>query len=182
MDINKIIDNQSIKEVVFLKEIDSTNDYAKTNEFEDTTLIITDKQTKGRGTGNRVWYTEAGKSITMSIVAIPNCNISELDGLTIRIAKEIKAAIKEGYNIDLLEKMPNDLLLNNKKVCGILTETVLSGQTVKKLIIGIGFNVNQEYMNEEIKGIATSLKIEMKKDFCVEDVICMISDKIFGII
>lgn len=170
MDIEKLKEKLNCK-IIYFKEIDSTNDYAKKNDFKETTLILADMQTKGRGQGNNIWYTMPGKNIIMTIVKMPNCKISKLEGLTMKIAEKIKDVMKEKYNVELQVKYPNDLLLNDKKICGILTETILQGEIVKKLIIGIGFNVNQEIMNEEIREMSTSLKIETGKSFELEKII-----------
>ncbi|MFR5313036.1 MAG: biotin--[acetyl-CoA-carboxylase] ligase, partial [Clostridia bacterium] len=77
----------------------------------------------------------------------------------------------ELYNIDLNIKEPNDLLLNNKKICGILTEINTIGEKINYLIISIGFNVNEDNFSTEIKDIAISLKSEFKRDFTREEII-----------
>ncbi|MFR8233396.1 MAG: biotin--[acetyl-CoA-carboxylase] ligase, partial [Clostridia bacterium] len=93
------------------------------------------------------------------------------EGLTIKIAKCVKKSIYELYNIDLNIKEPNDLLLNNKKICGILTEINTIGEKINYLIISIGFNVNEDNFSTEIKDIAISLKSEFKRDFTREEII-----------
>ena len=162
------------KDIIYFEEIDSTQDYAKSIARKDKvngTIIITDMQTKGKGTKQRSWYTNRGSNITMSIIIKENLNISNLQGITVKIAECMKNAIKTLYNIELTIKEPNDLMLNNKKVSGILTESSIIGNKVEYLIIGIGLNVNEENFNEEIKYIATSLKKELKKQFSREEII-----------
>ena len=83
----------------------------------------------------------------------------------------MKKSIYELYNIDLNIKEPNDLLLNNKKICGILTEINTIGEKINYLIISIGFNVNEDNFSTEIKDIAISLKSEFKRDFTREEII-----------
>jgi len=175
---NNIKENKNINKIQYFEEITSTNDYAKENKIESGTLILADKQTKGRGKDERVWYTDNGLSIAMTIYLEPNCNINQLEGLTVIIAEKIKKCIKKLFDIELDIKLPNDLLLNSKKICGILTETIVEKENVKKLIIGIGFNVNQSTINEKIKDIATSLKIETGKEFKREDIIIAICNKL----
>lgn len=186
MNINKIkkeiVNSNFIQDVIYFKEITSTNDYAKDNIFKDTTLIIADMQTNGRGKGDNVWYTNKSENAIMTIVMMPRCDVLKLEGLTMNIALSIKEIFLRKYNIKLDEKYPNDLLLNNKKICGILTEVISMRNIVNKLIIGIGFNVNQINMNDKIKDMATSLKIETKKNFLVEDIICDICNSFKNIL
>lgn len=68
------------------------------------------------------------------------------------------------YQIQLEIKSPNDIVLGNKKLGGILTETKLVGETVKNLVIGIGINTNQEKFTKEISEIATSIKNEFNRE------------------
>ena len=108
----------------------------------------------------------------------PKYKINQLSNLTIDIATKIKEAIKELYDYNLEIKEPNDLLLNNKKICGILTEIHTQGEQIKYLLISFGFNVNEESFSEETKNLATSLKNEFKNDFCREEILKKILEKL----
>ena len=165
------------KKIEYFKKIDSTNTYAEkiaNNPGESGTLIITDIQTNGIGTKGRRWYTGEANNIAMSIILKPQCKIDKLKGITVKIAKCIKKAVQNLYNIELEIKEPNDLILNNKKICGILTKISTIGEKINYLIIGIGLNVNEECFNEETIKIATSLKKEFNKEFSREDIIIKI--------
>ena len=165
------------KKIEYFKKIDSTNTYAEkiaNNLGESGTLIITDIQTNGIGTKGRRWYTGEANNIAMSIILKPQCKIDKLKGITVKIAKCIKKAVQNLYNIELEIKEPNDLILNNKKICGILTKISTIGEKINYLIIGIGLNVNEEDFNEETIKIATSLKKEFNKEFSREDIIIKI--------
>ena len=105
----------------------------------------------------------------MSILYKPNCKLQNLNGLTIKIANIIQEKIKYLYDINLKIKEPNDLMLNNKKICGILTEINTIGDKINYLIISIGFNVNEMGFPEELESIATSLKKEMNKELNKEE-------------
>ena len=108
---------------------------------------------------------------------------NELQGITYSIAEMIKAAIKDLYDISLDIKLPNDLLLNEKKICGILTESSIQNNKVKYLLIGIGFNVNQLEFSNEIINIATSLKKENKdKAFSREEIIVKIINNVKSLV
>lgn len=141
------------KEIIYEKELNSTQNLAKeiVRKVNNGCLIITDNQTSGRGTKGRVWISKKDKNITMTIIINDNIEIEKLEGLTLKLAEGIKKAIKELYNYNLFIKEPNDLLLNNKKICGILTESSIIQNKVNYLLIGIGFNVNEECFEEELR-------------------------------
>ena len=176
--MNKKIVNQkyTIKEY---DELPSTHLYVKENQnkLESGTVIIANKQTSGIGTHGRIWYT-GRNNIAMSILYKPNCDITKLDGITINIAKSIKDAINELYNINLEIKYPNDLLLNGKKICGILTQVATISERIDYLLISIGFNVNEINFSEETIKLATSLKKEYGKVFSREDIIIKFIEKL----
>ena len=89
-----------------------------------------------------------------------NCNIEQIEGITLEIAEVIVNIFKEKYNIELEIKPPNDIVYNNKKIGGILTECQTICKNVKNLVIGIGINLIQENFSEDIENIATSIKKE----------------------
>ena len=155
------------------EEIESTHKYIKENykKYPSKTVIVAEKQTNGIGTKGRTWFTGSEKNIAMSILYKPNCKPQDLDGLTIKIAEIIQNKIKQLCNIKLKIKEPNDLMLNNKKICGILTEINTIGDEINYLIISIGFNVNEMDFPKELEKIATSLKKETNKEFNKEGLI-----------
>jgi len=176
--IEKIKNNLSTKymarNIVYFETIDSTQKKAKELakcKVQNGTLVLANMQTHGIGTHGKVWYTEADSNILMTLVLYPNCNIDNLKTITIDIANCLAKIIKDLYEIQLSIKEPNDLILNDKKIGGILTETKLNKEFVEALFIGIGFNVNQEKFPEEISESATSLKKEFKKDFEREKIV-----------
>lgn len=155
------------------EEIESTHKYLKENQqkYKEKTVIVANRQTGGIGTKGRSWFTGSSKNIAMSILYRPICNIKNLDGLTVKIAKILQKEIQGLYNIELKIKEPNDLMLNNKKICGILTETNIIGNKINYLIISIGFNVNELDFPEELENIATSLEKETGKEFNKKEII-----------
>lgn len=162
------------KNIIYYKEVGSTQDEAKkiiNTKIDNGTIILADSQNKGRGTKENTWYTGIGKNIAMTLIIFPNCNIEALDGLTILIAECIVNTISELYNYELKIKYPNDVFLNGKKIAGILTETSTSKNKVKHILIGIGFNVNEDNFNVDTLNIATSLKREYNKEFPREEII-----------
>lgn len=172
------------KKIIYEEEMDSTQDYANRNreELPSGTVVIADKQINGKGTKGRSWYTGSSDNIAMTILWKPNCKIDKLEGFTRKIAENIKQTIEQYYQCSLTIKEPNDLLLKGKKIAGILTQTSTNGETVQYLLIGIGFNVNEESFSEETALIATSLKKEMNKKISREEVITHILEELEKII
>lgn len=168
------------KEIIYYKQIGSTQEYAKTilGKTKNGTIVITDNQTNGIGTKGRTWYSNNEKNITMTVIIYPNCDIKKLEGYTVKVAEAMRDTIKELYNINLKIKVPNDLIINNKKISGILTNSTTLDGVVKYLLVGIGFNVNEEKLANEISEIATSLKIEFDKEFSREDIIINFIEKL----
>lgn len=155
------------------EEIESTHKYLKSNykKYNSKTAIIANRQSSGIGTQGRSWFTGSDKNIALSIIYRPLCKIEDLEGLTVKIAKILKKEIYDLYKIELTIKEPNDLMLNNKKICGILTETNVIGNKINYLIISVGFNVNENVFPIELENIATSLYKEKKKEFNKEEII-----------
>lgn len=162
------------KEIEYFREISSTHTYAKEIAIQEKNsgkIIIAETQTNGIGTKGRAWYTGESKNIALTMILKPKCEINRLEGLTVKIAECMKNAIQELYQIDLEIKKPNDLMLNGKKICGILTEINTIAEKINYLLISFGFNVNEDVFSDETENIATSLKKEFGKEFCREDII-----------
>ena len=123
------------------------------------------------GTHNRKWYTDEKDNIAFSFYIETNCNIEKLDGITVEIAKTILEVFKNLYNIALEIKEPNDIVCNDRKIAGILTQSKSIENILKYLVIGIGINTNQKKFNEEISNIATSIKNEFNIEIDNEKVI-----------
>jgi BirA family biotin operon repressor/biotin-[acetyl-CoA-carboxylase] ligase len=143
------------------------------------TLVTADVQEAGVGRRGRSWSSEKDAGIYMSMVLRPDLKPEEAPGLTLVAALSVVKAVEvcicegmedaeasreEGQNKALLPtpqiKWPNDVVLNKKKVCGILTEMNLKGTVIDSVIVGIGINVHQNHFPEELKEMATSLDIE----------------------
>lgn len=152
------------KNIIFYETIDSTQSEVwrriEKNDIENGTIIIASIQTGAIGTHGRKWYTEKPNNIAFSIFIKTNCEIEKLEGLTTLIAEIFIKIFKEKYNINLGIKSPNDIVFNNKKIGGILTQTKVNKGIVKCIVIGIGINTNQEKFCKEIEKIATSIKKE----------------------
>lgn len=161
----EISKNKVINKLIFFEELPSTQIYAKENSknIKKGTIILANNQTRGIGTKDRKWYSKENENLTFTIVLKPNEKINKFEYLTIRLAEIIIHTINNFYSIRADIKVPNDIIINNRKVCGILTETEVKGENVENLFIGIGLNVNQKDFDIEIKNIATSLFKETNK-------------------
>lgn len=135
-----------------------------TNKIENGTLIMADIQTKGKGTHGRIWHTDEKGNIAFSIYIETNHKVDIFEGLTIEIAETIVQILKGKYNINIEIKCPNDLMINGKKIGGILTESRIKSNIMKCLVIGIGINTNKLNFLDDIKDLATSIKKEYKID------------------
>ena len=166
---------------IYYEQIDSTQTeiyrLIKANSITNGTLVMADIQTKGVGTHGRVWHTDEAGNIAFSFYIKTDCNIKKLNGLTLEIANIIVQIFKEKYNINLQIKEPNDIIFNNKKLGGILTETKIVSEVVKYIVVGIGINTNKQNFTDDIKNLATSIKKEFNIQVNVQDFIAEFCNK-----
>lgn len=158
------------RNLITLKEVDSTNTFlkdalSKSTPLLDGTVILADRQLAGRGQTGNSWISEAGKNLTFSILLNPVFLPIERQ---FDLNMAISIALNDFFNKYKLQgaaiKWPNDSYLNNKKIAGILIENILQGNRIKHVIIGIGLNVNQEDFPANLKNV-TSLKQALHQDY-----------------
>lgn len=153
-----------IKRVEFHEVIDSTNLRAKhiaIDTDEKDVLIVADRQEAGRGRLGRTWISESGTGLWSSLLLRPDIEPEAAFKLTLIAAVSVTKAIAKVTGLEAAIKWPNDILVNKRKVCGILTEMSAEWQHVNYLVLGIGINVNQSSFPEEIAQIASSLALEL---------------------
>lgn len=151
------------KKLVFHKETGSTNIDAKMlaeNGEESGAVVAADMQTAGRGRRGRGWVSPAGKDIYMTIMLRPQCRPEKASALTLVMALAVIEAVREVTGQECGIKWPNDVVVNGKKICGILTEMSAEPEEIHYVVTGAGINVNQAQMADEIRDKATSLYIE----------------------
>ncbi len=162
--VENVINTKVIgKNIIFFDSITSTNDFLKQGYFghEHGTVAIAKSQTNGRGRRGNIWENGEDESIFMSILLKPNMKVNNLLKISLVCSMSILKAIKEiDSNLDLKIKWPNDVLIGDKKVCGILTECVFNDINEAELILGVGINVNNKSFPDSIKDKATSLFLE----------------------
>ncbi len=160
---SKIETNWVGRNIIFHKETSSTNidakELAEKGEAAGT-VVVADMQTAGRGRRGRGWLSPAGKDIYMTVVLRPQCRPEKASVLTLVMALAVLKAVSEQIPQKCSIKWPNDIVVNGKKICGILTEMSAELDGIHYVVIGTGINVNQEFLAEEIQETATALRIE----------------------
>jgi len=146
------------KKIVHFETIDSTNGYGKkiASEELDGTVIISEEQTKGKGRIGRQWHSKFKEGIWMSIILKPNIMPQKAPFITLIAGASIAKALNN-LGIETTIKWPNDIIINNKKVAGILTELSAEIDRINYIVLGIGINVKTTEFSQEISEIATSL-------------------------
>lgn len=156
------------KNIIYFPQIDSTNNYAKKIALEgygEGTVVVADLQTSGRGRLGRSWDSVDKKGVLMSIILKPKIAMEELQIITLAASVAVVEAVNELMGINLGVKWPNDIILDGKKVCGILTEASMEMDKVNFVVLGIGLNVLHEEKDffGELKAKGTSLSIYMRQ-------------------
>ena len=151
------------KEVLYFDTIDSTNTKAQElaeKGYPSGTLVVADKQESGKGRRGRSWVSPSGTGIFMTLMIKPDINPNNASMLTLVAALAVAKAITSVTGEEALIKWPNDIVVNSKKVCGILTEMNAQFDYINHIVVGIGINVYNESFPEEISQMASSLMIE----------------------
>lgn len=148
--------------IYYFEEIDSTNNEIKRNadQEDEGLLAIAEKQTAGKGRRGRTWESPSGTGIWMSFLLKPHMGPDKISMVTLVAALACAKAITEVTGLDARIKWPNDIVINGKKIVGILTEMSAEIDYINYVVVGIGINANTEFFPEEIAETASSLKIE----------------------
>ena len=152
--------------VIFHDEIDSTNTEAKrlisSGELRSDCLIAAASQTEGRGRMGRSFYSPSGTGIYMSLVLHPKAELSDSVSVTTMASVAVIRAIRSLTGLEAGIKWVNDIYMNGRKVCGILSEAVFGPEkdAAPFLIVGIGINVSTDVFPEELRGIAASIGVQ----------------------
>ncbi len=155
------------KEIRYFSQIDSTNQYAKRAAEEgapDGMLIIADEQTAGKGRSGRHWVTPPGEAIAFTLILRPKLATDRISMVTLVMGLAVVNAINALYDLNAGIKWPNDAVTGGRKICGILTEMSAEITEIHYIVIGVGINANLTEFPEEIRSIATSLKLELGHD------------------
>jgi BirA family transcriptional regulator, biotin operon repressor / biotin---[acetyl-CoA-carboxylase] ligase len=151
------------RNIIYYEVVDSTNTIAKRIGKESGNhgvLVLAKSQSAGRGRLGRDWESPKNEGIWMSLILQPSIDISNASMLTLVAALAVNKGIRKVTKLDSLIKWPNDIIINGKKVCGILTEMSTSKNTLECIVVGVGINVSNRAFDQEIKDKATSLSGE----------------------
>lgn len=171
-----VIDEKRIREylqtkwlgntILYAEKMDSTNNRAKQLGEQDTengTVVVTGYQTSGRGRRGNTWVSPEGNCY-FSILLRPEVMSDRVSMITLVSALALTKAIKQVTGLDAMIKWPNDIIVNSKKLCGILTESSMDQTGIHYVVVGIGINCNQIEFSKNIAGMATSIRLETGKE------------------
>ncbi len=158
-------DHPWAERIIVLPEVDSTNNYANQlaqSGAPDGTVVLAERQTGGRGRMGRSFDSPAGVGVYLTVLLRPSARADELSSLTLRAAEAMCDAVEKAAGVRPGIKWTNDLVLGQKKLCGILTELSVEAESgmAEYVVIGIGVNVGQqpEDFPPEVRPVATSLR------------------------
>ncbi len=160
------------KNNIHFDKISSTNEYALSIKnhflFKEGLIISTNFQNNGKGQYGNSWHSEFAKNLLISIVIYPNISNKKKFDLN-KIASLAVCELLCYFGLKAKVKWPNDIIVNNKKICGILIENIISNKIIKKSVIGFGININQtKFKKYNIP--ATSFKILKQKSYKVKKI------------
>lgn len=148
-------------EIYYYEITDSTNARAWEETRQSTgngALFVADRQNNGRGRRGRSWVSPSGKNIYFSLVLRPKLKVEQVSMVTLVMALSVARAIERYTGAKPGIKWPNDILLQGKKICGILTELKLTGNQMDFLVVGVGINVKAQDFPRELAEKAGDLE------------------------
>jgi len=160
--------------VLFSREVGSTNDLAKElakHSAEEGTVVIAETQTAGRGRLGREWLSPSG-GLWFSVILRPKLRPAEAVKLTFVAGLAVAEVLREMYGLRSETKWPNDVLVNRRKICGILTEMNTTGENVNFVVVGIGVNAKfdvEKVFPESLRRVATSVENELGRKVRLEE-------------
>ncbi|HNZ83925.1 MAG TPA: biotin--[acetyl-CoA-carboxylase] ligase [Candidatus Pacearchaeota archaeon] len=167
-----MLDN--IFQIRYFDSLESTQETAKELAGSGAfpwTVVVAGQQVKGHGKETSRWFSPKG-SLYFSVI-LPKSNFDDLQTITILAAFIISKTIKEEFKIEPMIKLPNDVLIDGKKICGILTQNVISGKNISSSVIGIGLNTNGSGFPEELNAISLKdiLGKEVDNDYLLQKIL-----------
>jgi BirA family biotin operon repressor/biotin-[acetyl-CoA-carboxylase] ligase len=156
--------------IIYEDAVRSTNDMAGElirKGHSHGTVVIANAQSHGKGRLGREWYSPPGLNIYMTIVVTPDLQdlADKIPIISLVASLAVVKAVRNITDLEVWPKWPNDVYCSNKKLGGILSESIIKGSTLYGLSTGIGVNINQESFPEELKDISTSIFIETGKKY-----------------
>lgn len=153
---------------IYAEEINSSNSFllSKSNSYKKNgTVLLAEKQLKGRGRKDRVWYSAKDQNLTFSILLNDKKFLNEnLNLINLGASLSVAVSINNLFQLQTNLKWPNDVLINRKKTAGILLESISRGSKIERLVVGIGVNVNQTFFQGAFNYPPTSINLELKHE------------------
>lgn len=161
------------KQIFLISRVNSTNDWAK--QLAETgagegTVTLAKRQTAARGRQGRKWASPAG-GLWLSIILRPRKKASEAARLTFTASLAVAEVLCEQYDLKAETKWPNDVLVNGRKICGVLAEMNTTNEHVNSVVLGVGINVNFEraILAKSLRASATSMESELGRKINLQD-------------
>ena len=172
------------KEIIVLESVGSTNDYIKENaqKLMDGTVVTAREQTNGKGRLGRVWKNKKDDDISFSFILRPELSPMEVSAITPLCGLAVAKGLNEYFDFDAKIKWPNDIIVGNKKICGMLTEMSCEFDRLEYLVVGIGVNVMSKAFPEEIAHKATSCVLQSDKEINKNQLLAVILKQIEDIL
>lgn len=170
--------------VIHFDELESTSTYLKQNydKHENLTFVSTDYQKSGHGRNNKKWISNSKENLLFSILIKDKEVIKNYSSLSLASAVCIYEVLKQLNINNVSIKWPNDVFINDKKIAGILLESISFSNNIEALVIGIGLNVNSMNFSEDLQNIATSIYLEKKEKQSLEELKKMVYEKFIEMI
>jgi biotin-[acetyl-CoA-carboxylase] ligase BirA-like protein len=187
IDLNKLLEGLDTKRVgrsiFFKRSVASTNSWAR--RFArlgacDGTVFLAESQTAGRGRVKRKWVSPAG-GLWFSVVLRSKLKLAEAFGLVFVASLAVAEVLEELYGLKTQVKWPNDVLVDSKKICGILAESKLESKNVEYVVVGVGINANfgvKKFLPEDLWKTATSLEDELGRKIELEMLLKALLEKL----
>lgn len=151
---------------IYTEDIESSNSYLmnEMKDFKNGSVLLSENQTDGKGRLNRPWLSNKGQNLTFSLLLRDDLSRYNPNHINLAASLSVSLAIENLYQLKTNLKWPNDVLINNKKVCGILMESSIQGNEIEKIVLGMGINVNQTKFTGSYRIQPTSIKFETKRE------------------
>lgn len=153
---------------IYAEEVESTNTLLMNKQSgynNHGTVLLAEKQTKGRGRKDRIWYSAPESNLTFSILLSKGKDIfRDINFINFVASLSVAVSIENLYQLNTSVKWPNDVLINNKKTSGILIESSSHGSKIDRVVIGIGINVNQNSFQGVFNYTPTSIRNELGRN------------------
>ncbi len=152
-------------DIIYRESVDSTQKVAfqYISEKQQPFIVVSNEQTEGRGRFNREWLSPKSSGLYMSAVLKPDIDLNEIIKFNLFISLAIARAIEKSFDLQTGIKWPNDIYINDKKVCGFLTEVLSENNMIQTIICGIGINLYETEAVKELEN-ATSIESELRKN------------------